>query len=267
MEMEDEFVCIHVVEDGKPREIDLDVDDHRFNQPIAVFNKSENQTGIFQQLLLTKIDNTDIAFSAPNEIALALGASRNAFIRVKNKKQELIDLAKEKGTIHGQDVTPFYDALEDLQISIIFSYKAVESLCNTLIPEDYVYETKDNKGIIQRYHKEQIERWISTSDKVKQVIPEIIECPNPCDQPFWNDFKALERLRNELIHSKSKSSSKILAELFSDRIAKYLTSAIDLIGFFHAHSTIPQRFPVAFGGMRVKVVEIEKFEDLFEHVD
>lgn len=265
--MADEFVCIHVIEDGKPKEVELDVDDHRFNQPIAVFNKSENQTGIFQRLILTKIAGTDIAFSAPNEIALALGASRSAFNRVKNKKKELLALAKDKGTIHGNDATPFYDALEDLQISIIFSFKAVESLCNTLIPDDYVYETKDSKGIIQRYPKEQIERWISTSDKVKRVIPKIIECPNPCDQPFWNDFKALERLRNELIHSKSKSSSEILAELFSDRIAKYLTSAINLIEFFHSHSVIPQRFPVAFGGMRLKVVEIEKFEDLFEKVE
>lgn len=265
--MEEQFVCIHVVEEGRPKEIKLPIRDHRFNQPIAVFNKSENETGLFQPLLLTEIGETEVVFAAPNEIALALGASRNAFIRVKNKRQELLRIAQAKGAVHGEDVTPFYDALEDLQICLIFSYKAIESLCNALIPDDYVYETTDNKGIIQRYPKEQIERWVSTSTKVKDILPEIIGCPKPSEQLFWSDFKSLERLRNELVHSKSKSSAEILSELFSEKIARYLGSTSDLIEFFYTHSKRRQKFPVAFGNMHISVVEIEKFEDIFRQID
>jgi len=178
-----------------------------------------------------------------------------------------LHLAKEKRTIHGKDAAIFYDALEDLQVSVIFSYKAVESLCNALIPDEYVYEVVDSKGIIQRYRKEQIERWITTSDKVKCILPAVIDCPNPCDQPFWSHFKALERLRSELIHSKSKSSPEILAELFSDQVASYLGSISDLIEFFYTHSKLRQRFPVAFGNINLPVIEIDKFDDLFEQVD
>ena len=265
--MEEQFVCIHVVEDGRPKEVKLPIGDHRFNQPIAVFNKSENETGIFQRLLLTEIGGAQVAFAAPNEIALALGASRNAFIRVKDQRQRLLALAQAKGAIHGEEATHFYDALEDLQISVIFSYKAIESLCNALMPDDYVYEVEDTKGIIQRYRKEQIERWVATSTKVKDILPAVIGCPKPSEQPFWSDFKSLERLRNELVHSKSKSSAEILSELFSEKVARYLRSTSDLIKFFYTHSKLRQKFPVTFGNMRISVFEIDKFEDLFEQID
>lgn len=267
MVMKEQFVCIHVVEEGRPKEVHLSVDDHRFNQPFAVFNKSENQTGIFQKLLLTQVGEDEVAFAAPNEIALALGTARNAFTRVKNKRQEIQTLAKDKGTIHGKDASIFYDALEDLQICIIFNYKAVESLCNALIPDDYVHEIEDSKGIIQRYRKEQIERWVSTSTKVKDILPAIMNCPKPTEQPFWGDFKLLEKLRNDLVHSKSKSSPQVLSELFSDKVARYARSISDLIEFFYTHSKKRQNFPVSFGDMHLTVLEIDNFEDLFEQID
>jgi len=265
--MEEQFVCIHVVQEGRPKEVKIPVGDHRFNQPIAIYNKSENETGIFQQLLVTRIGGVEAAFAAPNEIALALGASRNAFLRVKNQRDRIVALAKQKGAIQGDDATPFYDALEDLQICVIFSYKAVESLCNALIPDDFVHEVEDSKGIIQRYGKEQIERWISTSTKVKEILPKVIGCPKPSEQKFWSDFKSLENLRNDIVHSKSKSSAETLSELFSDDLAKYLRSVSDLIEFFYTHSTTRQKFPVAFGNMHISVIEIDNFEDLLQQID
>lgn len=265
--MEEQFVCIHVVESGNPSEVKLSVTDHRFNQPIAVFNRSENETGLFQRLLLTELGAHKVAFAAPNEIALALGASRNAFERVKEKRPKLQELAKKNATIFGDDSSVFYDALEDLQICLIFSYKAIESLCNAMIPDDYVYETEDSKGIVQRYRKEQIERWLATSTKVKDILPAILSCPKPSDQSFWSDFKSLERLRNEVVHSKSSSSASTLSELFSKKVARYLASTSDLIDFFYTHAKDRRMFPVAFGDMRIPVTAIDKFEDLFEMID
>lgn len=265
--MDEQFVCIHVVEDGRPKEVTLKVDDHRFNLPMAVFDKSENATGIFQRLLLTEVGGAKVAFAAPNEIALALGASRSAYRRASAKQKELKDLAGATSTIFGRDASVFYDVLEDLQISVIFSYKAIESLCNALIPESYVYEIEDARGIVQRYRKDQIERWVATSTKVKDILPEVIGCPKPSEQGFWSDFKSIEKLRNELVHSKSKSSADVLSELFSSKIPRYLSSTIDLIEFFHSHSKDRQKFPVSFGEIRLPVVQIDRFEDLFEQLD
>lgn len=75
----------------------------------------------------------------------------------------------QRQTIYGDDVPEFWDYLEEVQIAIVFSYKAVESLCNALIPSDYVYELKDSRGVVQLFGKDQIERWITTSDKVTKT--------------------------------------------------------------------------------------------------
>lgn len=55
--------------------------------------------------------------------------------------------------------------LEEIQKAIIFSYKAVESFCNASIPDTYTYKKTTSKGIVEHYGKEQIERWVSTSEK------------------------------------------------------------------------------------------------------
>lgn len=265
--MEQQFVCIHVEEEGRPATVELPIRDHRFNQPIAIYQSSNNSTGLFQRLLLTKIGETETAIAAPNEIALALGVSRNAFIRAKNRRDKLVELATKKGTIHGEDVTQFYDFIEDLQICVIFIYKAVESLCNAVIPDDFVHEVEDGKGIIQRYRKEQIERWISTSVKVKEILPGLLGSPKPTEQPFWSDFKVLERLRNDIVHSKSSSSAGTLSELFSGTMGRYLQSAFLLIDFFYQHSSDRRMYPALFGNMRIPVVSVDNLEEHFEQVD
>ena len=69
-----------------------------------------------------------------------------------------------------------YDYLEEIQTSIVFSYKSLESFCNESIPDEYVYKKTNNKGIVEHYSKEQIERWIPTSEKLSDILPEIFKC-------------------------------------------------------------------------------------------
>lgn len=263
------FVCIHAQENvfseqGKVELPSLSAKDHRFNLPVGIFQESDSSVGIFQELLITKIEGIEVSVAAPNEIALAIGVSQHAFERAGKLWGRMRATIKNTKTIYGEEVVEFYDFLEEVQTSIVFSYKAVESLCNALIPDDYIYEEKDGKGIVHLYGKDQIERWIATSTKVTEILPALLECPKPNSQPFWSDFKVLERLRNDIVHSKSKSSAMTLADLFSENVTKYLKSSIALIQFFHDHAEDRRIFPIVFGGKMV--VPIARVNDASEYL-
>ena len=53
-------------------------------------------------------------------------------------------------------------------------YTAIEALSNLLIPREYKIERKNNKGVLEIWNKDSIERWMKTSEKIGGIIPSII---------------------------------------------------------------------------------------------
>jgi hypothetical protein len=97
----------------------------------------------------------------------------------------------------------FFDYLEEIITSIIFSYTAVESICNNLLPNNFKTQINKNKQKIY-VDKKYLERKFNLTTKIKKFIVEHYKVKIDFQKiEFWNDFIVLEKYRNELIHLKS----------------------------------------------------------------
>lgn len=240
--------------------------DTRANKPIGIHETSTNKTAFFQKIIKPKIGLGTITIVVPNEITLATSVATKSLRRAKKIKVNLERLSESTKSIYDHNVGQAYDYLENIQTAIIFAYKAVESFCNAGIPDSYIYIKSTSKST-EHYNKEQIERWISTSEKVSSILPPILKCPPPQSEAFWSDFKSLERLRNEIIHSKSSNTDAILEELFAECVCRYIQSALLLLEFFIAIDPSNPIFPLGFGKSMVRVMNVEKAEDILGRVD
>lgn len=106
----------------------------------------------------------------------------------------------------GGDPSPIvYDYLELLMASIIFAYTAIEAFVNEEIPEDFVYETeRSSTGILVAYQKDSIERRVNLDEKLGTILPKAINRPSPKGLKIWEDYLILKRLRDRIVHLKSR---------------------------------------------------------------
>lgn len=263
-----DLVIVHIENNPKLEHIKIPIPDIRSSKYIGVHAKSENKEYYLQQFISVKINNSKTLIALPNEISLALNISNKA----KSRSIELIrDLDKKSrdsnGKIIDSKVEIAYDYLEEIQKSVVFGYKAIEAFCNATIPDDFVYEKTNNKGVVEKYQKEQIERWVNTTEKVSVILPKILGFGEPKNEKYWSDFKNLERLRNEIIHSKSSNSIEILHELFSENIYQYLVSAFNLLEYFIKLDPYNPIFPLGFGVSDVKVPIVNTLEEFLAKRD
>ena len=99
-----------------------------------------------------------------------------------------------------------YEMIQYAESAIVFGYTALEAFVNGCIPDDFSYEITNSKGIIERYNIRAIERWLPLSEKLTKVLCEVFNDKELANQPFWSDFKELERIRNSIIHLKKEDS-------------------------------------------------------------
>lgn len=241
----------------------------RSNRPLVCVDTEEDQCVFFQEVITTKIENKKLSFARPNEISLSMNIAKKSLeksLEIRNKM--LKSFGGEKSVdLYGEQVNDIYDYLEEVQKTIIFSYKAIESLCNSAIPSDYTYKKAiSKKGIHEIYDKSAIERWITTTEKVSKILPNIYNCATPTKQSFWGHFKKLEELRNDIIHSKSGSTSALLSELLSSDIDKYFKSCERMLLFFYKLDKGNHFFPVMPEISEINVIEWDDMQSAFNLV-
>ncbi len=245
------------------------VEDIREKRPIALFSLKEKQTMILSQNSKASLDSFEINFTDYNNIALCLSTAKKSYLRALNilKKLNKDPIISSKPTKN--NTAMIYDFLEEMQSSVIFSYTAVEAFVNVSIPNDFEYTRFNEKGIKEIWNKNQIERWISTSDKITEILPLVFDCGNIKDQVFWTGFKDLEKLRNQLIHQKSqiKDETSITDSLFSARCKSLIEAATKLIDFFYSFKEEHHYYPLGIGIASYQTIEIESFKKHFKVIE
>lgn len=98
-------------------------------------------------------------------------------------------------------------------------------------------------------------------------MPPILKCSPPQSEIFWSEFKSLERLRNEIIHSKSSNTDAIQEELFAEHVYRHIQSAMALLEHFISIDPSNPIFPLGFGKSMVRVLNVEKAEDLLGKIE
>jgi hypothetical protein len=198
---------------------------------------------IYSSCLVQTDDGRNIGFALPSSTAMAL----NIAILASKKADEL-----RGGIVYKKVVTPnglgfsvsnesmksLYDFFEQSMITVTFSFQALEIFCNHMISR----KLKSPLEIKRRKKKEsmlpdEIERLLSTEDKLSQVLPKIKGIPTPKGKKQWESFKVLKNARDSTIHLKSLDQrvvdkDSLFFQFLNRKAGFYPNASIEMIKFF-----------------------------------
>ncbi|HBQ0382046.1 TPA: hypothetical protein L7I84_002550 [Klebsiella variicola] len=255
---------------------EIKIIDIRMQRPIIARMEKENINLTLQMSDRATLANATVSFFTPNNVSIFLSSAKKELSKSNSIYKSLFGkiskLKHKKFKISDKDLPRLYNYFESIQTAIVSMYTAIESFANICIPQDYVYEKNNAKGIKETYTKELIERYIPTSEKIDKILPLILNCDSPKGTKLWQDFKTLESLRNDIIHPKTtkksteiKEDSSFLCILLSDDFIKKVSSGFELVSYFCNKDTTHSLFPMGFGKIELKPVPIN--ESNFEKID
>jgi hypothetical protein len=258
---------------GGPRDENWYSNDLRVQRSIKLRSKADQSTVFLVKSESTKVGKREITYSSPNNISLSLSIMKKSAYRAKLLFNTLIMEKKEtKINLNGEFESSLYDYFEEVQTSLMFAYIAIEGLSNAAIPDNYQFERFNDKGIKEIWNKENIERWMSTSEKVGTILPKVLSSTDIKAENFWSDFKGLEKLRNEIVHQKTiddgtRLEASLYGEMLNPHVFDKISSSIKVIEFFYKLDSAHPFFPLGFGIATFQIAEIESFDKHFKVID
>ncbi|MCO6162664.1 hypothetical protein [Flavobacterium sp. NRK F7] len=246
--------------------LDKDIRDER---SIKLSSKEKNKFYFLEKGKEAQHSNKRIIYFTPNNISLSLSLMKKSYKQSKKLLKNIFDkYPNELIQLETIDKPILYEYFESITTSVIFAYIAVESFANAAIPEDFNYEKINDKKIKEIWSKENIERWMPTSKKIKDLLPKILNTSNIVDEIFWKDFENLEQLRNNIVHQKTidngtELESELYNKLLKKEIFKIISSSISVIKFFYNYDNAHPYFPLGLGIAKLKFEEINDIEEHF----
>lgn len=225
----------------------FEIFDNRISKPVcikSVENGVEVGSMVVQELDQINFKKNKLTYFTPNNVGILLSISKNALNEAKRIYDESLDPNKFEHSIEQTkgDKRSFLiakskivcDYIEKIQISIVFSYTALEAFSNLSIPENYNYKAEvKNKGTIEVYDKKAIERWVSLKDKLCDILTDVYQTKTFKNQPFWNHYTRLETYRHDIIHQKSISITEFYKKYYTKDIFNVCQSGERIIKFFN----------------------------------
>jgi len=151
-----------------------------------------------------------ISFTTPHAAALSLGAAIKNAIKSIELKAGIVVLnvpgPSGQSKLYGPD-NVLFDYLECSMASVNFSFQALETYCNSVLARAANVETleiKDKKET-KILNKKEIERNLSTEDKLVLVLPKLLNIDNVKSTLQWHHYKLLKDIRDSIVHMKSFS--------------------------------------------------------------
>lgn len=243
--------------------------DVRNKRTIKVYSKSDKATFFLGKQSSTVIKNIKFSYDVPNNISVSLNIVKKTSERAKKLYQNILKKEQNANKYSEHNRNDLYDYFEEIQSSIIFSYITVEGLSNAAIPSNYKYTRINEKRIKEILHKENIERWVSTSEKVSEILPKIFKSSDIKSEKFWSKFKELESLRNSIVHQKTIENDTELDEelykkMLNPNIFEIINSAYAVIDFYYKLDNAHPYFPLGLGIATFKAIEIDSMKKHFK---
>ncbi|GAA4086952.1 hypothetical protein [Mucilaginibacter panaciglaebae] len=139
-----------------------------------------------------KFGKTELVVPTPNIAGIFLDLSEKEAALAKNIYTETFQPILKKSGITELDeqlAGSFYEYIEHTQTAVITLYTAIESIVNSLIPDDYIYQEEKNNGNLLM-DKLYIERNKTTDFKLSVIIPDALKMASPKNSKHWPNFKS-----------------------------------------------------------------------------
>jgi len=148
--------------------------------------------------------------------------------------QELMEIDKEAEVIRKLDEDRLYKYLFLSMNCIISMISAIEAFVNQEIPVNFFLYKKKNKKVLK---KEDIEKELTLKEKI-EILAKILNKKEYHKFNFWFDFLEIKKIRDNLIHLKTKGSisvdryNGIFSKIFDLDFLKYRNSIVSMINYF-----------------------------------
>lgn len=149
-------------------------------------------------------------------------------------------------SISNERISHLFDFFEQCMITVTFSFQALEVFANHTISRELrePMEVKRGKNKLLLTPSE-LERQLSTDEKLASVLPKIRKVPTPKGKQVWEKFKVLKDTRDATIHLKSrdlKSDSKsekehLFFQFLNVRPMQFPKAAEEMVRYFEQDNT------------------------------
>ena len=184
-----------------------------FRSPTGVVHKKGTPVSL---TTFIKHGKQELRIGDPSATALFLSQSHKAYTRALEAHPFLSTVSTAQVSDPSGAV---YDYLELAIASVVFAYTAIEAFVNEAIPDDFLYEASTENGLVVAHSKDWVERHLSLDEKLATVLPNAMSRPSPKGRSIWEKYVALRRLRDRIIHMKSRDRAHSKAgNLYPDSI-------------------------------------------------
>lgn len=160
------------------------------------------------QITVTKDPNSGtVNFPTPSPVALALSvaiaAAREASMARRGIRYPK-RMADGSHSAEGPDLPPIYAYFEQCMVAVTFSFQSLEAYSNQIISQ-YLSQplTLTRKKGSVTLTPEELERAVSTEEKLVSVLPTLTGAASPKGTRIWQRFTALKGVRDSTVHLKS----------------------------------------------------------------
>ena len=207
--------------------------------------KTSEQGGAVIAAGMTQYDAKRVlSFPLPNVTAMCLDVAYTTWVESQYflRDEKFLEFPKPhtpETTIRLTEDEIVFDLLQKRMIAIVFAYTALESFANESIPDHFIFRSKRrDKKCTEEYTKEQAER-LSLDVKLDEVLPIIFHLRSPKGDRIWNRYLFLKKLRDRIIHMKSKDrrsslpgEENIWNELLDQSYPNVAIEAKEIIGYY-----------------------------------
>jgi hypothetical protein len=180
------------------------------------------------------IQNIQIILAQPNDISLYISLfekNLNDAKKIYNEEYSKRGKYPFNQLLKENETKKIYDYFENIITAVIFSYTAIEAFVNICIIDEYEYtEIKDDKPIT--HSKEAILKNFPLRKKLKSMLTQILQTPDPTKESWWERFINLEKTRNEIIHTKQSKSEERYSSFLTKNIFEYVEVSKEIIEFY-----------------------------------
>jgi hypothetical protein len=194
-------------------------------------------------------------FVTPSASALHLNAAWSAARRARTARMQVTwetTPAKFEGLVMAEpakrwvgdaSIAPLFDYFEEAMLSAMSSYASIEAFCNyTLVEQVSTPVLVRRRKASLRMTAEEMERRLTTDDKLRRQVPDALSVPSPAGKPVWDRYLRLKAIRDSVTHFKNKdqarkvnsiSEATALHELWGLNPFEYPEIAIQVIRHFY----------------------------------
>jgi len=203
-------------------------------------------TPVYQSMITRNSSGHIVAFNTPSAVALALNIAFQASTAAVALKARITyrDIATPLGGGKGvetDDSGLLFDYFQQCMVAVTFSFQSLEAFCNQVVSRTLVAPLNiTRKSGSQSMDAADIERYLSTDEKLATVLPQLLGIQGPKGTKLWQRYNGLKKIRDSTIHLKSEdqySSSNIDREslffqFLNHHPHQYPRIALEIVEYF-----------------------------------